>query len=205
MKVRLETAFFARSARDVAHDLVGTRIVHVVDGTRREGTVVETEAYLGPDDRACHARFGRTKAREHLFGAPGTAYVFLVYGMHHCFNVTCLAEGAGHAVLLRGVELESEPTRGGRGPGKLARALGLDLRHGGLDVTSSRALFFERTDARLGAREVAVSARIGIDYAGEDARLPLRFFDPTSDAVSRPRAPRASAPAPRSVRERGRT
>lgn len=181
---RLGRAFFERDAADVAKALVGVRLVHVRAGAWVEATIVETEAYRGPSDRACHARFGRTKAREHLFGAPGTAYVFLVYGMHHCFNVTCLREGSGHAVLLRAAEVSTALGRGD-GPGRLARAMSLQASFGGEDLVSSKRLFFVR-EGEGSKRPTAVSPRVGVAYAGEDATLPLRFFDPTSPAISRP-------------------
>lgn len=180
--MRLGRRFFERDAADVAKALIGTRLVHVVDGLRLEGVVVETEAYCGPLDRACHARFGLTKAREHLFAGPGTAYVFLVYGMHLCFNVTCLREGAGHAVLLRAVETAAGK---GDGPGRLARVMRIERGHGGEDLVVSPRLYFERTTAGSKAA-IGVSARVGVGYAGEDASLPLRFFDTESAGVSRP-------------------
>lgn len=178
---RLGRSFFSRPAEVVARELVGARLVHVLDGERREGIVAETEAYLGAADRACHARFGKTEARVHLFGRPGTAYVFLVYGMHSCFNVTCVAEGAGHAVLVRGVAVGEGR---GRGPGKAALALGIDRRHGGIDLVRSRELYFEQLASV--PPQVEVSARVGVGYAGADAMLPLRFFDPASEGTSRP-------------------
>ena len=178
--IRLARGFFERDAREVASALVGVRLVHLLDGIRLEGVVVETEAYRGPEDRACHARFGRTKAREDLFAAPGTAYVFLVYGMHLCFNVTCLREGAGHAVLLRAV---ATPLGRGDGPGRLARVMKIRAAYGGEDLVASPRLFFERAAV---CPKVGVSPRVGVGYAAEDADLPLRFFDAESRAVSRP-------------------
>src|SRR6185369_15318588 len=96
---------FARDALIVARALVGTFLVHEVPGvSRRAVRIVETEAYRGPTDLACHARVGLTSRTRTLLGPPGRAYVFLVYGMHDCFNVVCLGEGRGHAVLVRGGE-----------------------------------------------------------------------------------------------------
>jgi DNA-3-methyladenine glycosylase len=180
---RFERSFFTRDARRVARALLGARLVHAAEGGDLVGIVVETEAYRGPDDRACHARFGRTEARRHLFARPGTAYLFRVYGMHLCFNVTCLAEGAGHAVLIRGIEIS-----GGRGsgPGLVTRALGLGLEHGGIDLVSDDAVHFavgERPPGR-----VIVTPRVGVAYAGEHAEAPLRFFVEGSPGVSRPPA-----------------
>lgn len=169
----------------MARELVGTRLVHVTQDGTRAGIVVETEAYEGPEDAACHARFGRTPAREHLFGRPGSSYVFLVYGMHHCFNVVAHREGEGHAVLVRAIEPEiSEGTRArGDGPGRAATALALDRSASGVDLVTSSALWLEASSR---PRVVHVSARVGVGYAGADALRELRFFDPHSRAVSRP-------------------
>lgn len=148
--VPLRREFFARDARVVARALVGHRLVDTRGGALRVARVVETEAYRGPSDRACHARFGVTPRTRALFGAPGTAYVFLVYGMHHCFNVVCFGEGRGHAVLLRAVEIErgfAEPPPRADGPGRLAAALAIDrsldgheLVAGALHFAAPRAL-----------------------------------------------------------------
>src|SRR6476659_7850649 len=96
----LERDFYARDALVVARALVGTYLV-VRGQSPRVVRIVETEAYRGPDDLACHARAGMTKRTRTLLGPPGHAYVFLVYGMHDCFNVVCMKEGRGHAVLVR--------------------------------------------------------------------------------------------------------
>src|SRR5699024_115438 len=94
---------YARDALLVARALVGTYLVHGRDG-ERIGRIVETEAYRGPKDLACHAKVGVTKRTRTLYGPPGLAYVFLIYGMYDCFNVVCFGEGKGHAVLVRAVE-----------------------------------------------------------------------------------------------------
>lgn len=178
---RFDRSFFARDARRVARGLLGARLVHATAEGDLVGIVVETEAYRGPDDRACHARFGRTEARRHLFAGPGTAYLFRVYGMHLCFNVTCLAEGAGHAVLIRGVEVA-----GGRGsgPGLVTRALRLGPEHAGIDLVSDARVHFGVGDGPKG--RIVVTPRVGVAYAGEDADAPLRFFVEGSPGVSRP-------------------
>lgn len=193
---RLERGFFARDARVVARALLGVRLVHeVAPGDLRVARIVETEAYRGAADPACHARFGRTPRTESLFAPPGHAYLFLVYGLHVCFNVTCLREGAGHAVLVRAVEPVLGVTPGQRtdGPGKLTRALGLARRHDGLDLCAGGPLALAArvpgADGRAAPR-VGTGPRIGVGYAGAAAELPLRFWDAASDAVSRP--PRAA-------------
>jgi DNA-3-methyladenine glycosylase len=108
--------------------------------------------------------------------------VFLVYGMHLCFNVVCGSEGAGHAVLVRGVEPDGDAR--GDGPGRVTRALGIGREAGGVDLVTSPGLFLlEPEGAR---RAAAASPRVGVGYAGDHAERPWRFFDPASRSVSRP-------------------
>ena len=156
----LAREFCARRADRVARALIGCLLV-------RSGDVFvssETEAYLGPHDLACHSAKGRTPRTEVMFGAPGHAYLYLVYGMHWCLNVTT---GGGAAVLIRGVE-------GISGPGRLTRALGLDRRFYGWDLCAPSELFLAQGDGRR--RKIRVGSRVGIDYAGAWAHKPLRYL-----------------------------
>jgi DNA-3-methyladenine glycosylase len=177
---RLRVAFFARDALVVARALIGTHIVH----GSRVARIVETEAYRGPKDLACHARAGLTKRTRTLFGAPGHAYVFFVYGMHECFNVVCKVEGSGHAVLVRAAELVSGFDDGERadGPGRFARAMQLGRALDGASLLGERLHLLPR-QKRV---RVATSARVGVAYAGEWADEPYRFFDASSAHVSKP-------------------
>jgi DNA-3-methyladenine glycosylase len=146
--------------------------------------IVETEAYRGPRDLASHARAGLTRRTRSLLGVEGHAYVFLVYGMHDCFNVTCKSEGAGHAVLLRAAEPLAGFGPGARldGPGRLARSMGLSRRHDGSSVTEPPLYLC----ARSRRPRIVATARIGVGYAGVFADVPWRFYDASSDHVSRP-------------------
>ncbi len=186
---RLPHAWYARDALVAARSLLGCRVVHEVPGAGvvRVSRIVETEAYRGPKDLACHARAGMTKRTRALLGEEGHAYVFLVYGMHLCFNVTCGGSGRGHAVLVRA----GEPTAGFGsvdggvrldGPGRFARAMGITRADDGADLT--------RPPLYICGRErrprIAVTARVGVAYAGEWADRPWRFFDAGSAHVSRP-------------------
>jgi DNA-3-methyladenine glycosylase len=182
---RLPREFYARDALVVARALIGTYLVH----GERVARIVETEAYRGPKDLACHARAGLTRRTRTLFGPPGHAYVFLVYGMHECFNVVCLGEGKGHAVLVRAVEPVRGIDEGARtdGPGRLSRALGLTRAHDAADLVEGGALTLA---PRITRPRVEVSARVGVAYAGAIAEAPWRFFDASSGHVSRP-SPRA--------------
>src|SRR5262249_10062295 len=129
--MRLPLSFYNRPALTVARELLGKVLVHDAPNGRRAGCIVETEAYVGEHDLACHASKGRTKRTEVLFGPPGRAYVYFIYGMYYCLNVVTEPEGIAAAVLLRAPE---PPGRGSprpftNGPGKLCRALGGNLAH----------------------------------------------------------------------------
>jgi DNA-3-methyladenine glycosylase len=182
---KIERAFYLRDARVVARALVGTYLVHTpLGGKARAIRVVETEAYCGAKDLACHARVGLTKRTRTLLGEPARAYVFLIYGMYDCFNVTCRGVGSGHAVLVRGGEPVLGIEEGVRadGPGKLARALGITRVADGTDLTGETLFLAER---RWRPR-IAVTARVGVAYAGEWADKPWRFLDGESAHASRP-------------------
>ena len=161
-------------------------IVRLAGRAEARVRIVETEAYRGPRDLACHARVGLTSRTKTLFGIPGHAYVFLIYGMYDCFNVVCAGEGKGHAVLLRGVEPISGLPEGARGdgPGKLTRMLQIARELDGVDLCDERAPV--RFLARASRPRIGISARVGVGYAGAWADRKLRFFDPTSAHVSRP-------------------
>src|SRR5262252_8012112 len=132
MKLRLERAFYARPTLVVARDLLGKTLVH----TERRGRIVETEAYVGPDDRASHARVGRKGRAAIMYGPAGFAYVYLVYGMHFCFNVVTEADNYPGAVLIRAIEPVTSHERG-NGPALVCRALRIDASCDGLDLTTS--------------------------------------------------------------------
>ncbi len=148
--MRLSEEFYARPALIAARDLLGHVLVHVESGIRRAGRIVETEAYLGPHDLACHASKGRTGRSEVLFGPPGRSYVYLIYGMCHCFNVVTDYDGFPSAVLVRAVEpLEGISDRTD-GPGRLCRAMGLTLAQNKLDLQSEELHVLE-TIGRINA------------------------------------------------------
>lgn len=200
---RLKRSFCACPADELARALLGCVLVRVDEhGRRASGMIVETEAYLAPEDRASHA-FGnrRTPRNEPMFMKPGTSYVYFTYGMHHCMNVSAGAEGLPHAVLLRalepidGLEAMRERRTGARrvmrdrdlcsGPGKLCQALGIDRAHSGMDLCSSREMWLEG-GAEFADSEVARSSRIGISGAGEWVGAPLRWLVVGNPHVSKP-------------------
>jgi DNA-3-methyladenine glycosylase len=197
--VKLERDFYTRAdTLSVARGLLGKRlVVPSPEGVRVSARIVEVEAYLGVEDRAAHSYGGRRTARtEMMFSVGGTVYVFFVYGMHHQFNVVAGPEGRPHAVLVRAVEpeegielmLERRPVKKEReltnGPGKLCRALGIDGSYNGEDLTGAR-VWIEETGVKLGTEEIAAGPRVGIDYAGEDALKPWRFWVRGNEYVSR--------------------
>jgi DNA-3-methyladenine glycosylase len=182
----LPQRFFQRPTLQVARALLGQLLVlqDLRGGSARVGRIVETEAYLGPHDLACHSSKGRTARTEVMFGPPGHAYVYLVYGMHNCFNVVT---GRGAAVLIRALEPVENLERRADGPGRLTQAMGITLEHNGL--TLSRApLWLAKGNA---AKRVARGPRIGVDYAREWAHKPYRFWEAENPHVSlMPRAAR---------------
>jgi DNA-3-methyladenine glycosylase len=181
MSRRLSTRFFSRPCSEVAPALLGKLIVH----GKRRGIIVETEAYLGPDDAASHARFGPTPRNAPMFGPAGVAYVYLCYGVHEMFNIVTGPSGQAEAVLIRAVELlGSDDLRRGAGPGKLTRALELSRRHNSLDLCSSDELYLTQ-GRQVPKSAVEVGPRIGVDYAGPWAQRPLRFWIRNHKAVSR--------------------
>jgi DNA-3-methyladenine glycosylase len=177
---RLAPAWFHRDVVTVARELVGCALVH----RRRAGMIVETEAYLGPDDLASHARFGPTARTSVMFGRGGISYVYLCYGIHQMFNIVTGREGEGQAVLIRAVApLVGLPDDDaiGRGPGKVTTALKLDRRHDRKDLAKGQLYVAAyRLPPMLGE-----GPRVGVDYAGAWAKKPLRFWWRDHPSVSR--------------------
>ncbi|HUG48820.1 MAG TPA: DNA-3-methyladenine glycosylase [Candidatus Limnocylindria bacterium] len=185
-----------------ARRLLGWRIVSRDAEGECRGRIVETEAYGGPDDRASHARAGLTRRTAPMFGAPGLAYVYLVYGMHECLNVVAHEEGGAGAVLLRAAEpldggelmrrrrgrAGSVPALLASGPARLCRALGVDRSLSGHDLLAGARLWLEPPPAGAEAadEQVASGPRVGVAYAGPDwAERPWRFWLSGHPAVSR--------------------
>ena len=197
--------FYARDTLEVARDLVGRYLVRRWRGELLVCRITETEAYIGRCDKACHAyHYRRTPRTETLFAPPGTAYIYLIYGMHHCLNFVTEAEGEPAAVLIRG----GVPLHGGEvisrlrfgkgladqsayqrrnflnGPGKLCRGLALTREQNGISLTGEELFVCDSlTDLGLPAEpperipaEVQAGKRIGIDYAEEAIHFPWRFY-----------------------------
>lgn len=184
----LTSDFFLRSPQIVARDLLGKVLVHRRKGERLSGRIVEVEAYLGLDDPASHAFRGRTSANAVLFGPPGRAYVYFIYGMHYCVNISCLPEGEPGGVLiraliplegiktmarLRGLPENAKPQQLTGGPGKLCEALGITrATHNGIDVTKATSSLHIEDDG-VNPQNIQITPRIGLSKAKEQ---PLRFL-----------------------------
>nr|KAG5713404.1 hypothetical protein BaRGS_024952 [Batillaria attramentaria] len=198
---RLGRTFYERSGEDLAKALLGQKIVRVVDGVRVSAVIVETEAYLGAVDKAAHSFKGQTDRNKAMFMPPGTAYVYNIYGMYCCLNIS--SQGEGCAVLIRSVEpkegLEKmmelrtgkssskkplQPRDLGNGPSKLCQSLGISKAEvNQRDLTTDRCTWLEKGD-EVGADVRVVSKRINIAYAEEWTDKPLRFYTLENKCVS---------------------
>lgn len=188
MNPPLPRSFYLRPTVETARALIGKIIIH----GETWGRIVETEAYLGSGDLAAHSAHGETARTKVIFGPPGHAYVYFIYGMYDCLNIVAEQEGVAGCVLIRALE----PVRGidlmqkrrgverieslANGPGKLTRALGITRKHNGADLTRGPiTVHGPENDAPI---EIGVSARVGIS---KSADLPLRFFEKGNRFVSR--------------------
>ena len=183
----LPRSFFDRNAVRVAPELVGCVLARRVREGFLLGRIVECEAYVGEHDLACHSRAGRTARTQVMYGEPGHAYVYLIYGIHQMLNCVCGPGADANAVLLRA----AEPAAGSlpwlhssaRGPGNLCKAFGIGMRHNRADLCdpAGKLIILPRSGPRP---RIARGPRIGVDYAGQWAAEPLRFFDARSTHVS---------------------
>ena len=164
----LSKKFFDREADVVAQSLLGKYLVCRCEGEVTAYRIIETEAYLGAHDKACHSHKGRTKRTEVLFGEPGHWYVYLCYGIHEMLNVVVGPGENPAAVLIRGVE-------GIVGPGRVTKALGVTRKLYGKKIGTPSGLWIEDRNKKVPPRDIVVTPRIGISYAEEWAEKPLRF------------------------------
>lgn len=181
----LTREFYARKTVTVAKDLLGRVLVHVDGGVRRAGRIVETEAYVGEHDLACHASKGRTARTEVLFGPPGHAYVYLIYGMYDCFNAVTEEEGHASAVLVRALAPLDNCLGTTNGPGRLCRALHVTRAQNRRDLTDPESVITIEEGTPVSARKIGRGPRVGVDYSGDWAHKPLRFWVKDDPHVSR--------------------
>ena len=190
----LPRKFYAENTLKVAQDIVGCFLVRKYRGKISRATIMETEAYVGEDDLACHAYRGRTPRTVVMYGEPGHAYIYMIYGMYYCLNIVTEPRDFPAAVLIRGVELNPSPTlplkkgessilpfckRGTKGdlngPGKLCKFLKIDKRLNKLDITKGEKLWIEKRDPKIKLPKIKKSKRLGIDYAKHCREYLWRF------------------------------
>lgn len=187
---KLDRSFYNRpNVVQIAKELLGKILITRFDGVQTSGRIVETEAYAGEIDRASHAYGGRRTARtEVMYNEAGTSYIYLCYGIHHLFNVVTGKKDLPHAILVRALEpltgIETMLRRTNkkkadytltRGPGNVSKAMGLFTHHKGLSLLGNE-IFIVDDGFKIRKQDIVASARIGVDYAGEDAKLPYRFL-----------------------------
>lgn len=186
--LRLTRDFFIQPTPKVARQLLGMRLVRIEQGQRIAGFITEVEAYRGEEDLACHARVGKTRRNQVMYGPPGHAYVYFTYGMHWCLNFVTEEIGFPAAVLLRAVEpvegLEIIESRRGNqdrshwtnGPGKVCQALGIDGRLNGADLCSWEAELFIELEEPIPDENVTIGPRVGLNNVPEPWKsIPWRF------------------------------
>jgi DNA-3-methyladenine glycosylase len=181
---KLPRTFYDRDTIVVAQELLGKLLVHRARGVKRVGKIVEVEAYLGPHDLAAHSAKGLTARTKVMFGPPGHAYVYLIYGMYHCMNVVTERAGHASAVLLRAIEPVKNIKDRTCGPGLLCRAMKIDRRLNAHDLLSDN--FFIALPEKSDPFATVKRPRIGVDYAQHWAKRHLRFYIKDNPFVSRP-------------------
>jgi DNA-3-methyladenine glycosylase len=195
----LPRSFFEQTTLRVARELLGCYLVRTGNGARLSGRIIETEAYIGEEDQACHAKAGRTPRTEVMYGPAGVAYVYFTYGIHWMLNVITEKVDFPAAVLIRAVEplegIDLMRERRGQndlkhlcsGPAKLTQAFGIERRENGLDLCTPGSRLFLGLGQTIPCREICRGPRIGINYAQEPWRSkPWRFFIRHHPCVSHP-------------------
>jgi DNA-3-methyladenine glycosylase len=182
---KLPRSFYDRDTTLVARDLLGKWLVHEDAGVERIGRIVEVEAYLGPHDLAAHSSKGLTNRTRVMFGPPGHAYVYFIYGMYWCMNVVTEPEGHASAVLLRAIEPVQNVEGRTQGPGLLCRAMHIDRALNGHDLLSDNFFIAEPSESESEAFHIVKRPRIGVDYAKHWAKRHLRFYIKGNAFVSR--------------------
>lgn len=168
MKKMLKQDFFDRPALTVARELLGKYLVRRIKGKEVALLITETEAYVGPHDLASHSRVGKTASNAAMWGPPGRIYVYFTYGMHWMLNLVVRKEGYGSAVLIRGAGDVV-------GPGRLAKALQIDMQLAGKKLGREAGLWVEDRGVKISSRQIKRGPRVGVDYAGLWALKPWRF------------------------------
>ncbi len=183
MYKKLPKKFYDRDTIVVAKELLGKYLVHVVGKVEKIGRIVEVEAYLGPHDLAAHSAKGLTNRTKVMFGPPGHAYVYLIYGMYHCVNVVTEKEGHASAVLLRALEPIKNIEGRTQGPGLLCKAMEIDKGLNGKNLEDDD--FYIATADKAEIFATIKKPRIGVDYAKHWAKRHLRFYIKDNKFISK--------------------
>lgn len=180
---KLPRDFYDRDTILVAKELLGKYLVHCINGEKRIGKIVEVEAYLGPHDLAAHSSKGLTPRTKPMFGPPGHAYIYLIYGMYYCVNVVTQEEGHASAVLLRAIEPVKNLDKKTKGPGLLCIAMDIDKKLNGHDLLSTD--FYIAQDDQSEKFTIVKKPRVGVDYAKHWAKRLLRFYIKDNPFISK--------------------
>lgn len=175
MRKIISRKFYSRNTLKIAQDLLGCFLVREYRGKKIRAMIVETEAYVGEDDLACHASKGKTPRTKVMYGEPGHAYVYMIYGMYHCLNVVTEKKDFPAAVLIRGVKVENNDYKKTNGPGKLCKFLKIDRKLNRWDLTKGKKLWLEKGIPKVRPSDIKKSKRIGVDYAQHCREYLWRF------------------------------
>ena len=192
----LSRSFYDRPTLKVAREILGKYLVRETGAGMVVARIIDVEAYVGPEDKACHASKGRTKRTDVLFGKPGLTYVYLIYGMHNLLNFVTERVDFPAAILIRGIEIHErekkrlpEPLRID-GPGRVCKQLHIDRTHNRLDATTGQSIWIEDRGESIRSKLITTLPRVGIDYAGEWANKPWRFCLRSLTQQTQARTPR---------------
>jgi DNA-3-methyladenine glycosylase len=180
---KLSRSFYDGHANEVALNLLGKLLIHVVEGESRVGKIVEVEAYLGTQDKAAHSAKGKTARTAAMFGPPGHVYVYFTYGLHWCMNVVTGPGEFPSAVLIRAVEPIKNIDGKTNGPALVCRAMGIDRKQYGADLLGEELFLAEPDDPQR--FNIVKRPRIGVDYSGRWAKRLLRFYIKGNTYISR--------------------
>jgi len=167
--------FYNRNTLKVAQDLLGCFLIRKIGSRTIKAMITETEAYMGEDDLASHASKGRTPRTELMFGEAGHAYIYMIYGMYHCLNIVTEKKDFPAAVLIRAAKIEGIDYKKTNGPGKLCKALKIDRKLNGKDITKKGNLYIEKPAQKISKKSIVADRRIGIDYAKHCKEYLWRF------------------------------
>jgi DNA-3-methyladenine glycosylase len=174
MKV-IPRKFYFRDTLTIAENLLGCFLVREYRGKIWRAMITETEAYVGEDDLACHAARGRTPRTDVMYGQPGNAYIYMIYGMYHCLNIVTEKKNFPAAVLIRAARIERIDYKKTNGPGKICKFLKIDRKLNRWDLTKGKQLWLESRDPKPRLPKVHKSRRVGIDYAKHCREYLWRF------------------------------